>query len=74
MTLSDYDQWLLETAQDYPVTVLHGYADDSGNFSDWSSKDWPERLKQLNNLRYNRLYDEANRLPALAIPDIDDHK
>ena len=71
LPMTQYDKWLLETAQHYPVVLRHGYADAQGNTALWDrqEKNWPEALRQLNILRYNRLYDEQNRLPALRIPE-----
>ncbi len=65
LLMTGYDQWLLETAQQYPVAVISGYADQTGCFTEWEDGEWPERLQQMNHLRYNRLYDVQNRLPAL---------
>ena len=64
MKMTDYDRWLLETAEEYPVTVLPGYADADGVFTPWPGEDRPERLVQLDHLRYNRLYDAQHRLPG----------
>lgn len=67
LPMTGYDQWLLEKAEEYPVVILQGYADAEGNSSLWDDDpaNWPVTLRQLNDLRYNRLYDEKNRLPAL---------
>ena len=62
-----YDEWLLETAKDYPVTVLSGYSDSAGQFTSWEEAEWPERLMLMDHMRYNRLYDADNRLPALDL-------
>lgn len=67
LPMTGYDQWLLDVAQKYPVTVLSGYADENGAFTAWNAGQWPEELHQMNHLRYNRLYDAENRLPALDI-------
>ena len=67
LPMTGYDQWLLEKAEEYPVVILQGYADAEGNSSlcDDDPANWPETLRRLNDLRYNRLYDDKNRLPAL---------
>jgi len=65
LPMTGYDEWLLETAQEYPVAVLSGYADPSGLFASWDGAARTERLNLLDLLRYNRLYDAENRLPAL---------
>lgn len=67
LPLTGYDEWLLDVAQKYPVVNLYGWGDAQGQSALWDSdsKNWPEELQQLNHLRYNRLYDEKNRLPAL---------
>ena len=46
---------------------LYGWGDAQGQSELWDSnaKNWPRKLQQLNDLRYNRLYDDKNRLPAL---------
>jgi len=71
LPMTGYDEWLLKTAQKYPVVNLYGYGDAEGQSAFWDSdeENWPEELQQLNLLRYNRLYDVQNRLPALQIPD-----
>ena len=67
LPMTGYDQWLLDKAEEYPVVILQGYADAENQSSLWDNDPatWPHTLQQLNDLRYNRLYDEANRLPAL---------
>lgn len=67
LPMTGYDQWILEKAEEYPVVILQGYADAQGQSSLWDHDPdkWPLPLRQLNDLRYNRLYDEKNRLPAL---------
>lgn len=70
LPMTNYDLWNLEMAQKYPVVTRYGYADSNGQSQLWDddSENWPVELQQLEYLRYNRLYDEANRLPALSIP------
>lgn len=70
LPMTQYDRWLLETAEKYPVVIRHGYADAEGSTALWDKQqqNWPLELQQLNLLRHNRLYDAENRLPALDIP------
>jgi len=65
LPMTGYDEWLLEMKEKYPVTVLSGYADHADQFREWEKEDWPDELVMMNHLRYNRLYDDQNRLPAL---------
>lgn len=65
LPLTGYDEWLLDVMQRYPVVVLSGYADSTGQFTEWGAAEWPQELQLMNHLRYNRLYDAEHRLPAL---------
>ena len=67
LSMTAYDRWLLNMATDYPVVFLHGYADATldGHFWDRDERNWPTVLQQMNELRYNRIFDEKKRLPAL---------
>ena len=73
LPMTQYDQWLLRVAQHYPVVNLYGYGDNQGQSTLWDKKekDWPQELQQMNFLRYNRLYDEKNRLPALKRMEVE---
>lgn len=68
LPLTGYDEWLLDVMQRYPAAVLSGYADSDGRFTEWTAGNWPSELTLMNQLRYNRLYDAAHRLPALDFP------
>ena len=66
LALTPYDEWLLRTAEEYPVVHLLGYADAQGNFTSWAQDDeWPETLRMQQVLRYNRLNDHQNTVPGL---------
>ena len=65
LPLTSYDRWQLEMMEQYPVVVQSGYADSEGHFHSWDEREWPEELQLMNHVRYNRLYDSENRLPAL---------
>jgi len=67
LPLSAYDEWQLEMAQQYPVVLLHGYVDTDGQTAVWDEEvsRWHQKLKRMEDVRYNRLHDEKNRLPAL---------
>lgn len=65
LPLTSYDRWQLEMMEKYPVVVQSGYADSEGHFHTWDEQEWPEELQLMNHVRYNRLYDSQNRLPAL---------
>ena len=68
LPMTAYDRWVLETAEDYPVTVISGYGHADGTFTAWGeNQERPERLVQMDWLRYNRLYDSDKRLPALDL-------
>ena len=67
--MTQYDEWLLEAAKQYPVVNLYGYGDSRNKSAFWDANEehWPVELRQMNLLRYNRLYDPQNRLPALGM-------
>lgn len=67
LAMTHYDKWLMKMAQKYPVVLLHGYADHTGRSTRWDQNmaNWPQEMRELEFLRYNRLFDEDNRLPAL---------
>ena len=69
LPLTSYDRWQLEMMEKYPVVVQSGYADSEGHFHSWDEQEWPEELQLMNHVRYNRLYDVKNRLPALDFVD-----
>ena len=68
LPLTGYDEWLLENMQQYPVVVLSGYSEADGTFHEWQPSGMPDPLWLMNQLRYNRLYDDENRFPALDFP------
>lgn len=71
LPMTAYDELLLEAAEAYPVCVQGGYADREWQFGAWGNEEeWPEMIRMLDYLRYNRLYGHEDRLPALDIPQI----
>lgn len=68
LPMSAYDKWNMEMAKQYPVVTIYGYADSQGSYTSWSSGEWPREIQNMVYLRYNRLFDPENRLPALDLP------
>lgn len=67
LPLNGHYLWLRNAMQEYPVVTLQGFADAQHNFLSWNEADErPETIEQLDLIRYNRISDPENRIPALA--------
>lgn len=54
--MSPYFMYLEKLREDYPIITVHGYVDNEGNYSNWSSTG--DEFPEYRMLQYNYLFDK----------------
>ena len=68
--LSDYDRYLLSIHEDVPAMTAIGVWDKDGNYyPDAASSSSTERLKELEMIQYNLIFDKENKQEKYFLPE-----
>lgn len=68
--LSDYDRYLLSIHEDVPAMTAIGVWDKDGNYyPDAASSSSAERLKELEMIQYNLIFDKENKQEKYFLPE-----